>query len=129
MATATVARPAQALRRPRPSLTTRSTHRAPETTTNGVSESKLDEPYVKDTSFILRKFRGNKPSLVVHLHPAYFRFDQQEGSFSYDSPMRVFVEHMHQQTVPHEMVEELLKQGVTFYDGKTRRLREDRGRC
>ena len=118
MATATIAKPAQALRRPRPSLNTRNTSRQ-----NTVDEQdeptnrKLSEPFVRDTDFILRKFQGSKPSLIVHLHPTNFRFEQQEGSFSYDSPMRMFIEHLRKQTVPHDMVEVLLSQGVKFYDG------------
>lgn len=54
--------------------------------------------------------------MVVHLHPTHFRFDQQDGSFSYTSPMKFFLEHLRSQTVPHEMLEELLSAGVRFYE-------------
>ena len=118
MATAAVAKPPQALRRQRPSLSTKHTLRGGTTdATDDDTNKKLSEPYVKTTDFILRKFRGKQPSLVVHLHQTHFRFDQQEGSFPYDGPMRMFIEHLRSQTVPHMMVEEFLKHGVQFYDG------------
>ena len=46
-------------------------------------------PYVKSTSYILKKFSGNPPSLIIHLHQLNFRFEGQDGSFGYGSPMRV----------------------------------------
>ena len=69
------------------------------------------------SSYILRKYRGEAPSLVVHLHPTNFRFEQQDGSYSYNSPMRVFLEHLRSRTVPHEMLEELRNANIRFYDG------------
>lgn len=70
----------------------------------------------KDTH-ILRKFKGYTPSLIVHLHPTHFRFDQQDGSFSYHSEMRVFIDHLGKGTIPHDMVEEFRKSEVKYYDG------------
>lgn len=72
---------------------------------------------VKTTSYILKKFRRNPPSLTLHLHPTHFRFDQQDGSFGYNSPMRVILEHIRAQTIPHDMLEELFASNVKFYDG------------
>ncbi|PNS17279.1 hypothetical protein CAC42_6962 [Sphaceloma murrayae] len=118
MATATVAKPAQAIRRQRPSISTRNTYKAIlNGDEDGDSLRVLSEPYVRTTGYILKKFRGKKPSLIVHLHPTFFRFDQQEGTFSYKSEMRTFIEHVSKETVPHEMVDEFLKAGVQFYDG------------
>ncbi|KAH0828211.1 hypothetical protein AYO21_03770 [Fonsecaea monophora] len=78
---------------------------------------KFPEPYVPKESHILRKFKGCAPSLIVHLHPTRFRFDQQDGSFSYHSEMRVFLEHLARGTIPHDMVEEFRKSEVKYYDG------------
>ncbi|EXJ90119.1 hypothetical protein A1O3_03188 [Capronia epimyces CBS 606.96] len=78
---------------------------------------KIPEPYVPKESYILRKFKGCPPSLIVHLHPTHFRFDQQDGSFSYHSEMRVFIEHLAKGTIPHDMVEEFRKSDVKYYDG------------
>ncbi|WPH03286.1 saga complex subunit spt20 [Acrodontium crateriforme] len=121
MATATVARASQALRQrrdgPRQSITKRSNP-----TTDGIDmpatkKQRIDEPYIRDSDYILKKHKGKAASLIVHLHPTHFRFDGQEGSFGYDSPMKFFIAHLKRQTVPHEMLEELLGEGVPFYDG------------
>ena len=72
---------------------------------------------VRTTAYMLRKFRGVTPSLVVHLHPSYFRFDQQDGSFGYNSPMKMFLDHVRASTIPHDMLEELIGLNVRFYDG------------
>ncbi|KAI4237450.1 MAG: hypothetical protein LQ352_007940 [Teloschistes flavicans] len=86
---------------------------------------KMAEPYgegphtleVKTASYILKKFKNKPLSLIIHLHAGHFRFDQQDGSFSYKSPMRFILEHLKSQTVPHDMIEELNAAGVKFYEG------------
>ena len=78
---------------------------------------KLNEPYVRDSAYIFRKYKGKPPSLIVHLHQTHFRFDGQDGSFAYDSPMKFVIEHLRKHTVPHEMMEDLLVNNVPFYDG------------
>lgn len=75
------------------------------------------EPYVSTEKHMLTKYKGKPPSLIVHLYPNYFRFDQQEGSFAYRSEMRPFIEHLKKKTVPHDMLEELRKDNVRFYEG------------
>jgi Spt20 family len=73
---------------------------------------------VKTSSYILKKHAKSPPSLVIHLHPTHFRFDQQDGSFPYNSEMKVIIEHIRQGTVPHDMVDEFLRAGVKFYEGR-----------
>ncbi|KAF2767384.1 hypothetical protein EJ03DRAFT_329282 [Teratosphaeria nubilosa] len=84
-------------------------------TTN--KKRKLEEPYVRTTDYILRKHRGKPPSMIVHLHPTHFRFENQDGSFAYDSPMKFIIEHLRAQTLPHDLLPELLANNVPFYDG------------
>lgn len=72
---------------------------------------------VKTTPYILKKYSKHAPSLVVHLHPTHFRFEQQDGSFPYNSEMKVIIEHIRAGTVPHDMIEELLRANVRFYEG------------
>ena len=71
---------------------------------------------VKNEDYILKKYKNKPPSVILHLHPTHFRFDQQDGSFSYTGPMKFFLEHLKKGTVPHEMLEELLGSGVRFYE-------------
>jgi len=71
---------------------------------------------VKTTSYMLKKYRKAVPSLVLQLHPTHFRFDMQDGSFSYNSPLKVLLEHIKAQTIPHDMLDELKHAGVKFYE-------------
>jgi len=73
------------------------------------------QPYVKSDAYILKKYRGHPPSLIIHLHPTHFRFDQQEGSFTYKSPMRIVIEHLRKRTIPHDLVE--FFNDVPYYEG------------
>lgn len=72
---------------------------------------------VKTTRYILKKYSKCPPSLIVHLHPTHFRFEQQDGSFPYNSEMKLVIEHIRAGTVPHELIEELLRANVRFYEG------------
>ncbi|GJD04531.1 hypothetical protein ColKHC_13356 [Colletotrichum higginsianum] len=74
-------------------------------------------PYIVTDEYILKKYSGNPPSLVVHMHPTHFRFDQQDGIFPYKSPMRLFLEHLRMRTVPHDLLEYFSQAGVPFYEG------------
>lgn len=72
---------------------------------------------VNMTTYILKKFKNKQPSLIIHLHQTHFRFDQQDGSFSYNSPMKFLLEHLRSQTIPHDMIEELNAAAVKYYEG------------
>lgn len=102
---------------PKPSATKRSAPPVDAPSDQTTKKRKLVEPYVRDSQYILRKHKTKQPSLVIHLHPTHFRFDKQDGSFAYDSPMRFFLQHMRHQTVPHEILGEMLANKVQFYDG------------
>ncbi|KFH48434.1 SAGA complex subunit-like protein [Hapsidospora chrysogenum ATCC 11550] len=69
------------------------------------------------SSYVLKNSRGKPPSLVVHLHQTYFRFDGQEGMFTYRSAMSIFIEHLRAKTIPHDILENLIQAGVPFYYG------------
>ncbi|TKA70897.1 hypothetical protein B0A49_05030 [Cryomyces minteri] len=123
MATAVATRPSPALRQrresQRPSLTKSNGRAGPGdgANDNKAQKGKLSEPLVRTSEHILQKFKGKPPSLIVHLYPTHFRFDQQDGNFGYKSPMAVFLEYCRKETVPHDMLEELFQSNVTFYDG------------
>ena len=72
---------------------------------------------MRNSQYILRKHKGKPASMTIHLHPSHFRFENQDGSFAYDSPMRFVLQHLKNGTVPHEIIEELLSAKVQFYDG------------
>lgn len=78
---------------------------------------RMTEPYIKTQDYVLKRHRSKPPSLILHLHSTHFRFDTQDVSFSYNSPMKFILEHLKAQTIPHGMMEELVAAGTRFYDG------------
>lgn len=78
---------------------------------------KLTSCLVRTDKYILEKFKDCPPSLIIHLHSTYFRFDQQDGTFPYNSPMKIILEHVRAKTIPHEILEELEQGNVRYYEG------------
>jgi transcription factor SPT20 len=74
-------------------------------------------PYAVTPTYILKKYAGRPPSLVVHLHQNHFRFDGQDSVFQYKSPMKLFLDHVKARTIPHDLLEYFVQAGVPFYDG------------
>ncbi|EME47284.1 hypothetical protein DOTSEDRAFT_69277 [Dothistroma septosporum NZE10] len=120
MATAAVARPGNALRNrrdaPRP-LPMKRPSAVDSDMEPGAKKRKLDEPYVITKEHVLRKFAGKPPSLVLYLEQHFFKFEGLESTYAYDSPMKDFIKHLRQQTIPHTLIENLLSEPITFYDG------------
>ncbi|GAA5851399.1 hypothetical protein JCM8547_004233 [Rhodosporidiobolus lusitaniae] len=69
------------------------------------------------TRQVLKRHRRAPPSLVIHLYPTHFRFDGQHGNFSYDSPMKCFLEAVREQKLPTDLLPVLDDAGVVYYDG------------
>ncbi|KAF4121677.1 transcription factor SPT20 [Geosmithia morbida] len=85
---------------------------------NGIRSARgATKPGAITAPYVLKKHAGRPPSLIVHLHPTHFRFDGQDGMFSYRSPMSMFIEHIKQRTIPHDILEYLIQADVPFYDG------------
>ncbi|KAL1642927.1 hypothetical protein SLS58_005169 [Diplodia intermedia] len=122
MSTAGPVRPMQALRQrresQRPSQLRSSTRNAQGDAEEAAAADKVvEKPLVINEQYILKKFKGSPPSLIVHLHQHHFRFEQQDGNFPYNSPMRPLLQHIRDGTIPHFILEEMLRAGVTFYEG------------
>ena len=81
------------------------------------SAAKLTSAIVVTDSYVLKRNVGKPPSLVLHLHPHHFRFDAQDGVFSYASPMKMFIQHLKARTIPHDLLDQFILSGVSFYDG------------
>ncbi|KAI5480495.1 hypothetical protein MNV49_000648 [Pseudohyphozyma bogoriensis] len=71
----------------------------------------------KWTRQFLKRHRKLPPSLVVHLYTTYFRFEQQHGNFTYDSPMKCFLEAIREQKLPTDLLDVLDEAGVRYYEG------------
>ncbi|KAF3913205.1 hypothetical protein AA313_de0206691 [Arthrobotrys entomopaga] len=75
-------------------------------------------PTVITTQYILDKYKDKPPSLTLHMHPTHFRFDQQDGTFNYNSAMRSILEYIAQETIPADAVEVFRDARIPFYEGR-----------
>ncbi|GAA5907800.1 Spt20p [Sporobolomyces salmoneus] len=69
------------------------------------------------TRQVLKRYRRSPPSVVVHLYPNHFRFEHQHGNFSYDSPMKCFLESIREQKLPTDLLDVLDSSLIPYYDG------------
>lgn len=90
------------------------------------------------TRQVLKRHRKEPPSLVLHLYPTHFRFeqqvrcaalhrlylynslsaDEQHGNFNYDSPMKCFLEAIREQKLPTDLLDVLDVAGIRYYEGE-----------
>ncbi|KAF3929558.1 hypothetical protein ABW19_dt0205897 [Dactylella cylindrospora] len=75
-------------------------------------------PTVITTQYILDKYKDKPPSLTLHMHPTHFRFDQQDGTFNYNSAMRSILEYIAQETIPADAIEVFRDARIPFYEGR-----------
>ncbi|KAF3927022.1 hypothetical protein ABW21_db0203375 [Orbilia brochopaga] len=75
-------------------------------------------PRVITTQYILDKYKDKPPSLTLHMHPTHFRFDQQDGTFNYNSAMKSILEYIAQEIIPADAVEVFRDARLPFYEGR-----------
>ncbi|KAH8600293.1 Spt20 family-domain-containing protein [Bisporella sp. PMI_857] len=76
------------------------------------------QPYgYQNDEYILKKYKGNPPSLIIHLSATNWKFHGQPSTFTYQSPMKVMLEHLKLRTVPHDLVEFFEESKIPFYEG------------
>ncbi|KAK4056874.1 Transcription factor spt20 [Microbotryomycetes sp. JL221] len=71
------------------------------------------------TRQVLKRYRKEPPSLVLHLYQTHFRFEQQHGNFNYDSPMKCFLEAIREQRLPTDLLDVLDEAGIRYYEVPT----------
>ncbi|KAG5440228.1 hypothetical protein PCANB_001798 [Pneumocystis canis] len=60
-------------------------------------------PLVRTSDELLERYKNETPSLVLHMYPTHFRFEQQDGVFLYNSPMRIILEYIRMETIPPDL--------------------------
>lgn len=70
------------------------------------------------TRQVLKRHRRAPPSIVVHLYPNHFRFEHSIGNFSYDHPIKCFLEAIREQKLPTDLLDLLDQSNVVYYDGQ-----------
>ncbi|CAH7686135.1 Spt20 family-domain-containing protein [Phakopsora pachyrhizi] len=68
---------------------------------------------------LLKRYRKDSPSLVMHLHTSGFKFGQKDSSnlHSYDGEMKHWMDCIREQRIPNELLDVLDESNIRFYDG------------
>ncbi|KTW30664.1 hypothetical protein T552_00379 [Pneumocystis carinii B80] len=74
-------------------------------------------PLVRSSDELLERYKDESPSLILHMYPTHFRFEQQDGVFLYNSPMKIILECIRMETIPPECVEIFRDIRTRFYEG------------
>ncbi|KAG4305103.1 hypothetical protein PORY_001273 [Pneumocystis oryctolagi] len=75
-------------------------------------------PLVRTSDELLERYKDETPSLILHMYPTHFRFEQQDGVFLYNSPMKIILEYIRMETIPPDCVE-------IFRDSQTRQSSDE----
>lgn len=66
---------------------------------------------------IEHKFSKEEPSLILHIHKFHFRFEQQDGAFTYNGPVKSILQYIRMELIPPDCLEVFRNSDVKFYDG------------
>ncbi|PVU89567.1 hypothetical protein BB559_005060 [Furculomyces boomerangus] len=77
---------------------------------------KLRAAILGDTAF-LKKYRNSPASLIVHLFESYFKFEKQEGVFSYNDTTKFFFNSLNEGRIPIELLSIISDVQCKLYEG------------
>ncbi|KAG5520098.1 hypothetical protein PMAC_001174 [Pneumocystis sp. 'macacae'] len=80
-------------------------------------QEKFIQGLVRTSDELLERYKNETPSLVLHMYPTHFRFEQQEGVFLYNSPMKIILEYIRMETIPPDCMEIFRDSRTRFYEG------------
>ncbi|WBW73014.1 SAGA complex subunit Spt20 [Schizosaccharomyces osmophilus] len=66
---------------------------------------------------IRKKYQNEEPSLVLHIHKYHFRFEQQDGAFTYNGPVKTILHYIRMELIPPDCLEVFQNSNIKFYDG------------
>ncbi|EPY53164.1 SAGA complex subunit Spt20 [Schizosaccharomyces cryophilus OY26] len=66
---------------------------------------------------IRKKYQNEEPSLILHIHKYHFRFEQQDGAFTYNGPVKAILHYIRMELIPPDCLEVFQSSNIKFYDG------------
>ncbi|EPX75311.1 SAGA complex subunit Spt20 [Schizosaccharomyces octosporus yFS286] len=66
---------------------------------------------------IRKKYQNEEPSLILHIHKYHFRFEQQDGAFTYNGPVKTILHYIRMELIPPDCLEVFQNSNIKFYDG------------
>ncbi|OLY85056.1 SAGA complex subunit spt20, partial [Smittium mucronatum] len=66
---------------------------------------------------LLKRYKLEPPSLLVHLYETHFKFEKQEGVFLYNDSTKFFFDALNEGRIPFELLEIISEIQVRLYEG------------
>ncbi|KAI9313201.1 Spt20 family-domain-containing protein [Dichotomocladium elegans] len=74
-------------------------------------------PTRRDEKDLIERYADQPPSLVLHLYPTYFRFEHEDGFFSYKSQFKDFLACIKEKRLPPDLMDVFDEAMCRFYEG------------
>ncbi|KAI7903979.1 Spt20 family-domain-containing protein [Cokeromyces recurvatus] len=74
-------------------------------------------PPVRNEIELLQRHENDSPSLCLHLYPTYFKFEHEDGFFSYKSQFKDFLTCIKDKKLPGDLMDVFNKASCRYYDG------------
>ncbi|KAG1089678.1 hypothetical protein G6F42_019914 [Rhizopus arrhizus] len=74
-------------------------------------------PPSRDEKELLKRHQKDPPSLCLHLYPTYFKFEHEDGFFSYKSQFKDFLACIKDKRLPGDLMDVFDQAQCRYYDG------------
>ncbi|KAI8970169.1 Spt20 family-domain-containing protein [Mycotypha africana] len=81
------------------------------------TQSSQKIPPLRDEKALLKRHENDPPSLCLHLYPTYFKFEHEDGFFSYKSQFEDFLKCIKEKRLPDDLMDVFNEASCRFYDG------------
>ncbi|KAF9920583.1 Transcription factor spt20, partial [Linnemannia zychae] len=92
-----------------------------ERTGRGVKRSRDEDiATIKDLGLtdLLIKHRNSPASFVIHLYETHFKFENQDGVFLFNSPMKIFLKSIQEKKLPSGLLDVIKSAQCPYYEGR-----------
>ncbi|KAI9303553.1 Spt20 family-domain-containing protein [Cunninghamella echinulata] len=70
-----------------------------------------------DDQSLIERHTNDPPSLILHLYPTYFKFEHEDGFFSYKSQFKDFLTCVKEKQLPSDLMDVFNEASCQYYEG------------
>ncbi|KAF9973030.1 Transcription factor spt20 [Actinomortierella ambigua] len=67
---------------------------------------------------LLDRYKDSPASIVLHLYETHFKFENQDGVFLFNSPMKIFLKCIQEQRLPAGLLDIIKNAQCSYYEGR-----------
>ncbi|ORX55810.1 hypothetical protein DM01DRAFT_1304435 [Hesseltinella vesiculosa] len=74
-------------------------------------------PFKRDDDALIERYNHDPPSLILHLYSTYFKFEHEDGFFSYKSQFKDFLTCVKEKQLPADLMDIFNEASCRYYEG------------